>query len=57
MTSLEKMVSDLDSQINADTTLDPQIRELYLQILGKIKMRPLPNEPSGRSYLNSPGKE
>lgn len=30
MTSLEKMVSDLDSQINADTTLDPQIRELYL---------------------------
>ncbi len=57
MTSLEKMVSDLDSRINADRTLDPQIRELHLQILGKIKVRPLPNEPSGRSYLNSPGKE
>lgn len=57
MTSLEKLLLNLETEINKDTTLDRQMRELHLQILDKIKVKPLPHETSGRNYLNNPGKE
>lgn len=51
MTSLEKLLLNLETEINKDTTLDRQMRELHLQILDKIKVKPLPHETSGRNYL------
>ena len=49
MTSLEKLLLNLETEINKDTTLDRQMRELHLQILDKIKVKPLPHETSGRN--------
>ena len=46
MTSLEKLLLNLETEINKDTTLDRQMRELHLQILDKIKVKPLPHETS-----------